>query len=127
MNRRFDSTDVAAALSLLFILAVVGCIVCIVVSTIPRLSAGVCVDKRYDPPYTSMQAYTTGSGDNLRVNMHPVHHSASWSIQVSGTMEDGEPRAEWWSVGEGMYSDIQIGDYLERLPGGVSIVRKAEP
>ena len=127
MRRRYDSIDVAGVLALAIILGVLGFIIWAAVASAPQLTAGVCTDKTYDPPYTVMRSYTTGSGDSLRVRMRPEYHPASWSIQVSGTTEDGKPRTEWWAVGEGMYSEIQIGDYLERLSGCVRITRKATP
>lgn len=128
MRRRRDRIDVAGVLGLAIILAALGLIVWAAVAGIPQLNAGICIDKTYDPPYSVTRMYTTGSGDSLRVRMQPEYHPASWSIQVSGTTKDGETRTEWWGVGEGMYSEIQIGDYLERYPGGgVSIVRKATP
>lgn len=128
MYRRHDRGDLTGVVALLFILAVLGFIVWCYVASVPQLTEGVCIDKTHDPGYTGTQGYTTGSGDSRRVVMYPEHMPARWAIQVSGTTEAGKARTEWWPVGEGMYSQIQIGDTLKRLPGGgVIITRQATP
>lgn len=127
MGRRFDRDDLTGVLALVFILAVLSFIVWCFAAGAPQLTEGICIDKTHDPGYTAMRGYTAGSSDSQQVVFYPDHRPATWAIQVSGATEAGKARTEWWPVGEAMYFQIQIGDTVKRLQGGVIITRQATP
>ncbi len=107
-------------------LFVVGIIAAI--DNIPILAEGTVADMSFTAAKTEIEFYTTSDSDeNVTTHSRPVHYPNKWSIQVVGTRENGDPRSEWWEVGEGMYSQIGIGDTVRRDAklGVVSIVRKA--
>lgn len=94
----------------------------------PVLEVGTVADMSFETARTEIQFHTTtDSNGNVSTHSNPVHYPNKWSIQVVGARENGEPRSEWWDVGEGMYGQIGIGDTVHRNTklGVVSIVRKA--
>ncbi len=98
------------------------------INSIPVLAEGTVADMSFTAARTDIQFYTTSDSDgNVTTHSRPVHYPNKWSIQVVGARENGEPRSEWWEVGEGMYGRIGIGDTVRRnvKQGVVSIVRKA--
>jgi len=110
---------VAVALFMLGIIAVIA--------SAPVLEDGTVADTSFKAARTEIQFYTTiDSNGNTITHSKPVHYPNKWSIQVVGVRENGEPRSEWWEVGEGMYAQIGIGDWVHRDAklGVVSIVRK---
>lgn len=122
MRRRIDTGDKVGIAATIIILAALGLMAWSYIAGIPQLTAGVCIDKSYTAPRVAVMSYTVGQ----QVYTRTVNYPARWTVQVSGTTDGGKPRTEWWNVGGGMYAQIQIGDYLEQLPGGsVRITGKA--
>ena len=119
----FGSALVIVAAVALLVLGIVAAI-----HSIPILHEGTVADKTYTEARTVIRSYTTtDSKGHVTMRSQPVHYPNKWSIQVIGVRENGEPRSEWWEIGEGMYSQIGIGDTVHRdvKLGVVSIVRKA--
>lgn len=122
MRRRIDTGDKVGIAATIIILAALGLMVWSYIAGIPQLTAGVCIDKSYTAPRVAVMSYTVGQ----HVYTRTVSYPPIYTVQVSGTTDDGNPRAEWWNVSGVMYAQIQIGDHLEQLPGGrVRIAGKA--
>ena len=106
-----------------FVLGIIAAI-----DNVPVLEDGTVADMSFKAARTEIQfVTTTDSNGKTTTRSQPVHYPNKWSIQVVGARENGEPRSEWWDVGEGMYGQIGIGDTVHRNTklGVVSIVRKA--
>ena len=106
-----------------FVLGIIAAI-----DNVPVLEDGIVADMSFEAARTEIQFHTTtDSNGNVFTHSNPVHYPNKWSIQVVGARENGEPRSEWWDVGEGMYGQIGIGDTVHRNTklGIVSIMRKA--
>ena len=106
-----------------FVLGIIAAI-----DNVPVLEDGTVADMSFEAARTEIQFHTTtDSNGNVSTHSNPVHYPNKWSIQVVGARENGEPRSEWWEIGEGMYGQIRIGDTVHRdiKLGVVSIVRKA--
>ena len=122
MRRRIDTGDKVGIAATVVILAVLGFIVWSYTTSMPTLASGICVDKSYTAPNVDVVSYSVGQ----HVYTRTISYPPIYTVQVSGTTDDGEPRTEWWSVSGVMYAQIQIGDYLEQLPSGsVRIAGKA--
>lgn len=117
-----------AALVITAVIALFAAGIVAAINSIPVLAEGTVADMSFTEARTDIQFYTTSDSDgNVTTHSRPVHYPNKWSIQVVGARENGEPRSEWWEVGEGMYGQIGIGDTVRRDAklGVVSIVRKA--
>lgn len=88
----------------------------------PRLDEGIVVDKDYSPARLQPYSSTVNGKTSWRTTYFPERHT----IKVQGVTEEGEARAEWWDLGEGMYAMVDIGDYVRRDNESISIVRKGE-
>ena len=108
-------------------LTVAALIAAFIADSAPRLTVGIVIDKDYQPAYTGTSTSVTNGENGTTVRSHPVHHDARCRVQVSGVDAEGEAVAEWWSVGEGLYSLIQIGDMVQRDPstGAITIKQAA--
>ena len=112
---------------ILLVLALLVAGIVVAVGGIPVLAEGTVADMSFTAARSGIEFYTTSDSDgNVTTHSRPVHYPNKWSIQVVGARENGEPRSEWWDVGEGMYSLIGIGDTVHRDAklGVVRIVRK---
>lgn len=135
MNKRnlWDSiTDnlsvIGGALVIVAVLALIVLGIMTAIDKVPVLEYGRVVDMSFTEARTEIQLYTTTDSDgDVITYSQPVRYPNKWSIQVVGTRENGEARSEWWEIGEGMYSQIGIGDTVHRDAklGVVSIMRKA--
>ena len=129
MYRLLDYLPViGGAVVILALLALFVAGIVVAIGDIPVLAEGTVADRSFTEARTDIQLYTTtDSKGHVTMRSQPIHYPNKWSIQVVGTRENGEPRSEWWAVGEGMYSQIGIGDTVRRdvKLGIVSIVRKA--
>lgn len=106
------------------IISLVGIMACgvylIMDAVAPKLTGGVVIDKDYDAPYTSTH---TNIVDGKPV-VSTSHYGASYSIKVQGVNDEGETVAEWWSLGEGLYSLISIGDRVTREGNAIRRIGK---
>lgn len=119
---------VGGAIVIIAVLALFVAGIVVALNGIPVLAEGTVTDMSFTAARTNIEFYTTSDSDgNVTTHSCPVHYPNKWSIQVMGARENGEPRSEWWDVGEGMYGQIGIGDTVRRDAklGVVSIVRKA--
>lgn len=91
-----------------------GCF--IIWTSILKLTEGVVVDKTFQPAYTEVYTVRSGTVDNSHTDVRTRHHSASWSIKVSGVTDEGKSCVEWWDVGEALYGMIEVGDMVQRNP-----------
>ncbi len=127
--RLLDSLPViGGAIVILAVLALFVAGIVVAIGGIPVLAEGTVADMSFTAARTDIEFYTTSDSDgNVTTHSRPVHYPNKWSIQVVGARENDEPRSEWWDVGEGMYSQIGIGDTVHRDAklGVVSIVRRA--
>lgn len=85
-------------------------------TSIPKLIEGVVVDKEFIAAHTSRSTTFVYSGKVTVPIARTIHHPDTWRIHVSGMTEDGEAHAEWWEIGEALYSRIEIGDWVMRDP-----------
>ena len=129
MYRLLDNLPViGGTIVILVVLALFMIGIVAAVNGIPVLAEGTVTDMSFTAARTDIEFYTTSDSDgNDTTHSSPVHYPNKWSIQVMGARENGEPRSEWWEVGEGIYGQIGIGDKVRRDAklGVVSIVRKA--
>ncbi|MEA4927557.1 MAG: hypothetical protein VB104_02645 [Candidatus Limiplasma sp.] len=119
---------IGGAIVIIAVLALFVAGIVVAINGIPVLAEGTVADMSFTEARTDIQFYTTtDSKGHVTMRSQPVHYPNKWSIQVVGARENGEPRSEWWEVGEGMYGQIGIGDMVRRDAklGVVSIVRKA--
>lgn len=80
----------------------------VLISFPKQLSEGIVVDKDYRPPQTHIDTY--GSGNDRQISSHT--YPASYAIKVKGYSDSGEMISEWWTVTQGKYSEIAIGDQV---------------
>ena len=119
---------IGSAIVIIAVLALFVAGIVVAINGIPVLAVGTVADMSFTAARTDIEFYTTSDSDgNVTTHSRPVHYPNKWSVQVVGARENGEPRSEWWEVGEGMYGQIGIGDTVRRDAklGVVSIVRKA--
>ena len=119
---------VGSVIAILLVVALFLIGIITAINNTPVLAEGTVTDMSFDAAKTELTFYTTADGDgNVTTHSRPVHYPNKWSIQVVGARENGEPRSEWWDVGEGMYGQIGIGDTVHRdmKLNVVRIVRKA--
>lgn len=120
---RVKAGRIIVGLAILLTAALLG----LLIAAQPRLTIGVVVDKRYEAAWIGGNAdVTTDAGHTTRVQVGQTYWPAQWWIRVLGTLPDGTQGAEWWSVGDGLYKLIQIGDAVER-DERTGVIRLQEP
>ena len=105
---------------------VVSLIIVMICGGFPMLTDGTVVDKSFQPARTEIRSEISEGESGIKNGVQTYHYPASWLIRISGYQADGKARAEWWSIGGGLYELISIGDQVRRDKGTgvVSIVRK---
>ena len=96
------------------LLVVIAFLVWMFLGSVPNLTEGVVVDKTSVAARTELHSYPVGGGTSRYTQIDSHYYPASWHIRVEGISEDGTPAAEWWSIGEGLFELIRIGDYVYR-------------
>lgn len=119
---KYNSMDclqtVGGVLVILFIVAVLVVGVIAVIDDIPVLEDSKVVDMTFTAAHTDIEVYTTSnSKGGITTHTRPVNYPNKWKIMVLGVRDNGEKRSEWWEIGEGMFTQIGIGDIVQRDPG----------
>lgn len=113
---------VIAATVALFVLGIIDAI-----QSIPVLHEGTVVDKTYRAAYTEvvMLSLSDSNGHTTRYPQN-FYHPDRWTVQVVGMTTEDERRVEWWEVGEGLFNQVAINDYVYRdtKSGVVTMKRK---
>lgn len=106
-NNRLDfSMIIGMVVMAMTIIMFIACIGWGVYNEGNRLSAGIVIDKSYNPAY--MTTHTTKIGENTVAT--PQYYAASYQIKLQGE-KDGETVTYWRTVTESEYHAVNIGDY----------------
>ena len=94
----------------LVLIAVLMAVTMILTACGDRLTAGMIIDKEYDPARTVTGYKVVG----LTTIPEEVIRPAKYKICVQGTDEEGSECTEWWSVDAVTYGRLQVGMYVVR-------------